>query len=46
MTLRTLAGLGIGAALAVAVLLGLAVPGVARAQMLLCASDSLNRAAK
>lgn len=43
MTLRASAGLGTGAALAVAVLLEVAAPGVARAQNLLCASHSLSR---
>jgi hypothetical protein len=42
MTTRAFAGLGIGAALAVAALLGVAVPGMARAQMLICESHSLN----
>jgi hypothetical protein len=43
MTVRTLAGLRIGIALALTVLLGLAVPDIAHAQMLICASHSLNR---
>jgi hypothetical protein len=42
MAVRDLAYLGSGAAIALMVMLGITVPGVARAQMLKCASHSLN----
>jgi hypothetical protein len=41
MAVRILASLGFGAAIALAALLGVAVPGVARAQTLICARHSL-----
>jgi hypothetical protein len=43
MAVRVLGSLGIGAAIALAILLGVAVSEVARAQTLICASRSLNR---
>jgi hypothetical protein len=43
MTVRTLGYLGMATGLALAVLLGVSVPGVARTQTLICASHTLNR---
>ena len=43
MAVRLLAGAGIGATLALVVLLGVLVPDVVRAQMLICASHALKR---